>query len=321
MLSVAKLNSQDNATDIRTEVMTTATTCRITIREMIDLNLGTLLFLRDEIADAANGVNLHLGAALGKLLAQAVDVDLDRVRRDVPGMSEDMVFNLLLGDDAPLAAHQEFEHRDLAGRKQLGLIVDRGLPVSRVEFEIGDAKVAIEQVARPAQLRFQPGDQFLQRERLHQVVVGAAAQAMNAVLQAAARGQDHDRNGVVLLPYLAQQLQSVAVGQAEVEDQGRIKGPAENAPGVLDRRQDVGLIACRLQALCQELSELLVIFNDQQSHPGPSKGYSNSKTHARAGCLRTRHERNNLAHCPVQDGRRCQAACEDGRVLACPLAV
>src|SRR5882724_10393356 len=248
--------------------MTTATTCRITIREMIDLNLGTLLFLRDEIADAANGVNLHLGAALGKLLAQAVDVDLDRVRRDVPGMSEDMVINLLLGDDAPLAAHQEFEHRDLASRKELGLIVDRGLPVSRIEFEIGDAKIAVEQVPRPAQLRFQPGDQLLQRERLHQVVVRSAAQAMNAVLQAAARGQDHDRDRVALLPYLAQQLEPVAVGQAEVEDQGRIKRLAENALGLLNRRQDVGLIARGLQALRQEFGELLIVFNDQQSHPG-----------------------------------------------------
>src|SRR5258707_3307148 len=269
MLSVAKLSSQDNATDIRTEVMTTATTCRITMREMIDLNLSTLFFLRDEITDAANGMNLDLGAALRKLLAQAVDIDFDRIRCDLAGMSEDMVLDLFLGDDASFAAHQEFEHRDLARRKELGLIVDRGLPVSRVEFEIGDAKIAVEQVARPAQLRFQPRDQFLQRERLHQVVVGPAAQAMNAVVQAATRGQHQHRDRIVALSYLAQQLQPVAVGQSEVEDQGRIKGFAENAFRFLNRRQDVGLIACRLQALRQELRELLIILNDQQSHPGP----------------------------------------------------
>ena len=170
------------------------------MREMIDLNLSTLLFLRDEIADAANSVNLDLGAALRKLLAQAMNVDLDGIRRDVPGMTEDMVFDLFLGDDAPLAAHQELEHRDLAGRKELGLIVDRRLPVSRVEFEVGDTQIAVEQVARPAQLRFQPRDQFLQRERLHEVVVSPAAQAMDTVVQAAPRGQNQDRDRVVALP-------------------------------------------------------------------------------------------------------------------------
>src|SRR6266581_4002321 len=125
--------------------MTTATTCRITMREMIDLNRSTLFFLRDEVADAANSVNLNPRAVLRKLLAQAVDVDLDRIRGDLAGMPEDMVFDLLLGNDAPLAAHQQFEHGGLAGRKQLRLVVDRGLPVSRIEFEIGDAKIALEQ--------------------------------------------------------------------------------------------------------------------------------------------------------------------------------
>jgi hypothetical protein len=44
-----------------------------------------------------------------ELGAQVVDVDLDRVRCDFLGMSEDMVFHLLLGDDAALAALQRRE--------------------------------------------------------------------------------------------------------------------------------------------------------------------------------------------------------------------
>src|SRR5262245_56620939 len=160
--------------------MTTATTCRITMREMIDSNLGTLLLLRDQVTDAANGMNLHLCTALGKLLAQPMDVNLDRIRCHVAGMSEDVVFDLLLGDDAALAAHQELQHLGLAGREELGLVVDRGLPIPGGEFEIGDAQIAAEQLAWPTQLGFQPRDQFLQREGLYQVVVGPAAQSMDA---------------------------------------------------------------------------------------------------------------------------------------------
>src|SRR5579872_5795146 len=105
MLLVATLSSHDNASDIRTDVIATAITCRITMREMIDSNRITL-FLGDEIADAADGMDRHFGAAVGQLLAQAMDVDLDRVGSDVAGKAEDMILDLLLRDHPSLAAHQ-----------------------------------------------------------------------------------------------------------------------------------------------------------------------------------------------------------------------
>src|ERR1700755_1255722 len=145
--------------------MITATICIITMREMIDLNLIALFVLRDQIADAANGVYLNLGAVLGKLLAETMNVNLNFVRCDVSGMPKDVVFDLLLGHDAPFTAHQEFEHLDLAGREKLGAIVYRGLAAPCVELKISDAKIATEQLPGPSQLRFQPRDQFLQRER------------------------------------------------------------------------------------------------------------------------------------------------------------
>src|SRR3984885_12569730 len=111
---------------MKMEVMTTATTCRMTMREMIDWNLITLLLLCDEVSYSPNGVNLHLGAALRKLLAQTVNVDFDGIRCDFAGVSEDVIFDLLLGNHAPLAAHQQLQHRGFAGRQQLRLVVNRG---------------------------------------------------------------------------------------------------------------------------------------------------------------------------------------------------
>jgi hypothetical protein len=73
---------------------------------MIDLNLGTLFFLCDEVSDAAYRVHLDPGAPLRELLAQAVDIYLDGVRGDVSGMAEDVIFDLLLGNHPALAAHQ-----------------------------------------------------------------------------------------------------------------------------------------------------------------------------------------------------------------------
>src|ERR1700730_8360700 len=132
---------------MKMEVMTTATTCRITMREMIDLNLITLLFLCDQVPHSTNGMDLDLGAPLRKLLAQTVNVDLDRVGGDLARVSKDVVLNLLLGNHAPFAAHQELEHRGFARRQNLGLVIDGGLPVSCIEFEIGDAQRAAQQIA------------------------------------------------------------------------------------------------------------------------------------------------------------------------------
>src|ERR1700730_4622485 len=139
---------------MKMEVMTTATTCRITMREMIDLNRITLLFLCDEVSYSTNCMNLDLGAPLRQLLAQTVNVHLDGVGRDISRMSEDVIFNLLLGNHASLAAHQQFKHRCFADRKDLGLIVYGRLAVSGIKFEIGDAERAPKQLAGPSQLSF-----------------------------------------------------------------------------------------------------------------------------------------------------------------------
>src|SRR5262249_3153029 len=116
------------------------------MREMIERNLSTLFFLRDQVADAADGVHLNPSATLGGLLTQAMYIPLYGVRGDIVGMSEDVVLDLFLGDDPALAAHQQFEHRGLARAEQLGLAVDGGLTILRVEGEIGNAQARAEQL-------------------------------------------------------------------------------------------------------------------------------------------------------------------------------
>ena len=119
----------------------------------------------------------------------------------------------------------------------------------------------------PPQLRFEPRDQFLQRKWFHQIIVGAAAQALDPILNAAACGEDQHRDRIVSVPYFAQHRQTVAVGQSEVEDQGRVMRREQNAGRLFDRGQHVGLVARVLQALYQEIGEFFIVFDDQQPHP------------------------------------------------------
>jgi len=99
----------------------------------------------------------------------------DRIRGDFAGVSKDVVLDLLLRNHAALAAHQQFEDGGFARREQLWLIVDGGLAVSRVEFQICDTQGAAKQLPRTPQLSFQPCDELLKRKWLDQIVVSTAA--------------------------------------------------------------------------------------------------------------------------------------------------
>src|SRR6202011_5804526 len=92
---VVTFNKHDPSCEKKIDVTATAITCKITIREMIDLNRITL-FLGDEIADAAYGMNPYPGAFVGELFPEAMDIDFDDIRGDVSRKPEDVILNLLL---------------------------------------------------------------------------------------------------------------------------------------------------------------------------------------------------------------------------------
>src|SRR5215471_7253750 len=172
------------------------------------------LFLGYEVSDTANGVDLHLGATLGQLFAQAMDVDLDRIRGDVAGQPENVIFNQFLRDNAILATHQEFQHRRLASRQDLRLVVDECLTALGVECEVRNLERAAKQLAGAPQQRFQPGQQLFERKRLDEIVIGAAAQPSDAILQASTGGEHQNRQRILAPPYLSQDREAVAIGQA-----------------------------------------------------------------------------------------------------------
>ena len=93
-------------------------------------------------------MDLHLGAALGQLFAQPVDVDLDRIRGDIARQAENVIFNQLLGDHAILATHEDFEHGRLTRGEDLRFLIDESLPTFGIKREVGDLQRASEQLAR-----------------------------------------------------------------------------------------------------------------------------------------------------------------------------
>src|SRR5580692_314894 len=132
MSSVARLNSHDSASDINIDVRTTAITCKITMREMMDLNRITLL-LGYEVSDAAYCVDVYPCTFVGELLSQTMNINLDGIRGHVSRQPEDVILDLLLRNHTALASHQKLKHRGFPRRQDLRLIIDRRLPISKVK--------------------------------------------------------------------------------------------------------------------------------------------------------------------------------------------
>src|SRR5580698_6431452 len=252
------------------------------MREVRDLKRITLLFLRYQIADAADRMNLNSGAMIGKLLSETKNIGLHRIGRDVAGKSENMVFDILFRHHAALTAQQDFQHRGFSRRKHAWLAVDKDLMAFGIVGEIGEPQRTAEQLARTTQDRLQPRHQFLERKRLDQIVVGACSQAIDAVVHAVARGQHQHRQRVLAVPDRAQDRQAVAVRQTKIEDQGGIADRRQGALRLAGIVDDIGLISRGQQPLGDELGELDIVLDNQKSHVIPSSKPGGSIDFSRA---------------------------------------
>src|SRR5437899_3182 len=193
---------------MKIDTIATAMTCKHMIRETIDLNLITLLGLRHEIPDPSYSVDFHLGAAFGELLAKAMDIDLDGIRSDLAGKTEDMIFGEFFRNNLAFAPHEQFENPQFARRQGLRLVIDERLPAFDVEQQVGNAQGTAEQLARAAEHGLQPCDQLLEREWLDQIVVRSAAKPCDPIAHPGPRGEHDDRNRVLPMANFAQDRQA-----------------------------------------------------------------------------------------------------------------
>ncbi len=199
-------------------------------------------------------------------------MDLDGVvgRRAVPvGDRRD---DLLLGHDLAGAAEHELQDRPFAAGERELLLADVGAARLQVHAQVAQAQHAAAARLVAAHQRARARHQLAQRERLDEVVVGAALEPAHAILDGVARGEHQHRQVGALRAHAAQGLEAVDAGQADIEDQQVVgilahgDGHGFAALGAIDDP------ALGTQGTCGGIGQQGIVFNEEDSHGRHSDG-------------------------------------------------
>jgi hypothetical protein len=139
----------------------------------------------------------------------------------------------------------------------------------RVEVvgEVGHLQHAALRALAAARQHLQPRGQFLQRERLGHVVVGAGLEAGELLLQRVARGQHQHRGLLVrLVAQLARHVQAVHARQGEVEhDHVEVvhHGQVQSGHTVACEIHDVAAV---FQVVADVGRDIAVVFDHKDTH-------------------------------------------------------
>jgi hypothetical protein len=143
-----------------------------------------------------------------------------------------------------------------------------------VELERSDAEDDVAELAVPAQERPRPGGELAERERLHEVVVGAVVEPADPVLDLAARGQHQDprrRRPVAALlgAERAADLAPPEPGQAEVEADQVVRVDARLDEGLVAGVRDVDGVPLAPQPGRDSVGQVLLVLDDEHAHGSP----------------------------------------------------
>ena len=110
------------------------------------------------------------------------------------------------------------------------------------------------------------GQQLHEGEGFHQVVVGALFEALDAVIERAARAQNqHRRPGLAVADFL-QHLEPVHIGQHQVEDDQVVIGGVKEVERGGAGGRGVHGVARALQSPAQEIGDALFVLDHQYPH-------------------------------------------------------
>lgn len=160
---------------------------------------------------------------------------------------------------------QEREQPELGGGQRQERPTPGGLAGVLVDDQIGDLHHRLPQVSRTPQYRTDPGQQFCHHERLHQVVVGSRIEAVQAICDVVAGGEE-DNGALRGGPQAMREPEPVHPGHHDVEDRQLGTEPAGDLVEVGAVRPGMHPVSRTAQPVLQRRPEGVVVLDDEHPH-------------------------------------------------------
>src|ERR1700730_3519403 len=149
---------------------------------------------------------------------QSAHVYVQQIRFVIVMRRPAFLANQFAREDPAQVLHEDLEQRKLAAGQIHGLAGQVHSASDQVELDTAVLEHGLLDGALAAQQGTQTREQFLHAERLREVVIGPQVQPLYAVLKGVTRTQDEYRFIDPRFAPLPQQLETVAVRQAQIED-------------------------------------------------------------------------------------------------------
>src|SRR5262249_24876440 len=189
-----------------------------------------------DIADPAYGLqDARMPRIVPELLAQPRDVDVDRPVERLLGIPPGELDDLLARQDATGARGQGVEKRELVACEGELVTLERGAARPRIEREVADADDVGRRPGSTGGAAYDgadSGQELARGEWLGYIVVRPELEPHHAIRLLAARG-DHDDRHARRRPQLATHVETVPVGQRQVEQddvEATVQRLAQTAP-------------------------------------------------------------------------------------------
>lgn len=137
----------------------------------------------------------------------------------------------------------------------------------RVEPERVDGEEVGAHRHRAAPHGAKPRQQFLQRERLDQVIIGPAVEPCDAVVEGVARRENQHRSGIALGAQFLHQGESRPIGEAQVEHDRIVGVKPEFAARLGQAPRHIHGMGVAAQTTGRGIGQPALIFDQKDSHP------------------------------------------------------